>query len=61
VRLLDAVARACSELIGDFGSVTLVRDDGESLDQVAVHHPDAEIAVGFRALARATPVRVGEA
>src|SRR5207248_3154642 len=59
-RLVDVVARTCSEVIGDFGSVTLVCDGGEWLEQVAVHHPDPDIERGFAALARATRVRIGE-
>ena len=58
-RLVSTIARACSELVGDFGSVTLLRDDGW-MEQAAVSHPDPELEIAYRALGVATPVRLGE-
>jgi signal transduction histidine kinase len=59
-RLLQTVARTCSRLIGDFSAITLLRDDGQWLQHAAVYHPDPELERAYRAVADATPVRLGE-
>jgi len=58
--LLDTIARACSQLVGDFAAITLVRPDGEWMDLVAVHHPDPELDRNYRAFSKTAPVRVGD-
>jgi signal transduction histidine kinase len=59
-RVLDAVARACSSLVGDFASVMLLGDGGTEFYQAAMYHPDPEQAAAFRAVASGTPLRLGE-
>src|SRR5262245_48628305 len=59
-RLADTIAGACSELVGDFSAVTLLKDGGEWLEQVAVYHPDPELQREYRAFSSATPARLGE-
>ena len=61
-RLIATVARACCELVGDFSSITLIRHskDGDWLELGAVYHPDPELQEAFRALSRATRLRIGD-
>lgn len=59
-RLLSTIAAACSELVGDYASVARVRDDGEWIELVAVHHPDPDLDRDYREFSRTSPVRMGE-
>jgi signal transduction histidine kinase len=58
--LLKTIARACSQLVGDFSSITMIRDDGW-LQQTAIDHPDPELRADYLRLMNETgAVRPGE-
>jgi signal transduction histidine kinase len=50
LHLLETIARWCTSLVGDFSSVTIIRDDGW-LEQVAIDHPEPEMQKDYLALA----------
>lgn len=58
--VLDVVVRHVTEAIGDASSLSLISDDGEWLDSVALYHADPERLAFRRELARETRLRVGE-
>jgi len=59
-RLLETVARTCSSLVGTFAAITLLSDGDEWMQQATTSHPDAELENAYRAIATASPVRMGE-
>lgn len=59
-RLLDLIARRAAEVVGEATVLTTVSEDGETLEPVAVFHPDADVRGFIRSVLASEPYRVGE-
>lgn len=59
--LARTIARTCVGFVGSFGSIQLLREDGQHVDVVASHHVDPALARDYAEyLEAAPPSRLGE-
>ncbi|HEX6422142.1 MAG TPA: ATP-binding protein [Acidimicrobiales bacterium] len=59
-RLLELIARRAAEVVGEASVLTTVSADGETLEPVAVFHPDPDVRGFIRSVLASEPYRIGE-
>lgn len=59
-KLLDTITQQISEVIGDGCSIHLVSIDGESLETVAIYHPDSQVVDSYLSMRQQVPLRKDE-
>lgn len=59
-QLLELIARRAAEVVGEATVLTTVSEDGETLEPVAVFHPDADVRGFLRSVLASAPYRIGQ-
>ena len=59
-RLLEVVTRQVADVVGEASVLTVLGEDGQTLQPMAFYHPDSDVVEAMREALSESPYRVGE-